>query len=77
VGQVQVLKVFSTNQRGSDMFSANWMTTVAGAAMAILELVQNGGPANASAASWGLSIITAIFGAIAKDYNVTGGTKQQ
>jgi hypothetical protein len=54
----------------------NWKTTAAGSAIAILELIQGGGLADASWSTWLMAAATAIFGAVAKDHNVTGGTVQ-
>lgn len=51
----------------------NWKTTVAGAAAAALNMFANG-------ANWKqilLSTAMLVFGAMAKDHDVTGGTKTQ
>lgn len=51
----------------------NWKTTLAGLALAFLNLYANGMNAKTAAMSAGL----AALGVAAKDYNVTGGTSQQ
>ena len=58
------------------MMAQNWKTTAAGAAIALLEVIQNGGLDNASWSTWLMAAATAVFGMVAKDYNVTGGTVQ-
>lgn len=50
----------------------NLKTTLAGFALAFLNLYSNGVSWKSAALSAGL----AVFGAVAKDYNTTGGTKQ-
>ena len=51
----------------------NWRTTLAGLGAAFLNLYANGLTLKAA----GLSVALAAIGAVAKDYNVTGGTSQQ
>lgn len=51
----------------------NWKTTVLGIAIAFGNLLAQGVSLKNAAMSVGI----ALFGAISKDYNVTGGTKPQ